>query len=1388
MAKLRINWQLIIVLILAIIAVAVTGISLRKYHRQQRAEVGLEEGLAAYEAGDWKMAATSLGHYLAIHQDNVDVLIKYAQSQLQIQPFKRENLEQAINAYRVVLRLEDNEQAAREIIKLYLQFGMPAEAELIARRFANKNGDVDFRLSLASSLVDQRKYTEALAILKELISQYPSQIRAFGLIGEIAEKHPEMVDADAGEWFDKAVEANPDSAQVYILRSAYLIKEDKIDAAVNDLDKAEQCDLSDVGIRLSLAAAWMQQGRYAQARAHLEAVKAADPTREELWFLWANLASETGDTQQMRDIAEEGLKVMGERNFTFLPLAAELFVQVGDLDRARQYVAVLNQADAERGTILYLDGLIAQASMDWTTAIQKWQRAIQLGFSSEMIYLNLAETLDQINNRPMAIQILRRYLSQSEGSFKGHLHLARLFAKDLYWQQAMEQATAAIQLNPVSADARVMYLRCQIELAETDQAVEVAGLKKSIQQLIDTQDTLATRMLMFHLAIRANNTAWAEEILQQVETQYGENEQVILSRARLLMVHDQQPECLALLEKNVGQYPDSSEMIKLLAWGYSRDKQFAKTQSLLETAITHATNPINQRKYRLWLAEAMLLEDRREDAVAIYRDMAELNSSDIYVRRQLLELKQGSAGTDQLQRWIDEIKAAEGDDGWQWKYEQARFWFQKEDSFPQQYEQIVKLLNENLGLNPDDQASRILLASTHERAGNVQLALSLYHDAMAKQANSLDLVVAAVGLMYRAEEYQQAQELLARVTENGIWDPRLAQYELQNSLRIGQEENAMNVLEKMVDRSPDDLDAKLSLALLQIRNQNFDVAEKSIREVLTSRPDSIAAVAAMAELYIKQEKFQDALTLCDSFLSEHDSLQAHTMRGQILLNMGDVSGVVGEIGTIETTFGAEKDAQLVVSRFYQSIGEPEKSAAVLDRLLLEYNTDFGIQKQAALLFASQNDIARRNQGKDLLERALEQSPNDVSLRLKKASLLIQENNTVAFQEATAILNKLVKEFPRLEEAWHALGQLCLIERKPVQAMDYALRGLYYLPDSKPLLLLKGQAESARSPVSAISTLKVLLQEDPGNLSVILMLSQNYRKAGREEDALTLLETSLLQDSLKDSLDLQRELMTVLYETGDKEKAQSLYEKLIQQTNDGRILLSWLNLLSREKLPGEIQAVYQDWIGIHPEYEEEVVGGVVGILVEMDHADNRKIALTIVHAVLEKKPQSAEGCYAMAMLYHLTGRKNEAISWYEKTIQLNPQHIIAMNNLAWILCTEKSEYRKALEVAQKGLELRGSYVDLLDTRGVIYMHLGEYENAVKDFERCEEMYFDVNPSKTGSIFRLGKCLSLLGKDREALAELYKAKDMDAANGGLSSEELAELEQIIQTITQKTSLPK
>ena len=1374
----RINWNLIIVLFLAVVAVAITSIGLRNYHRKQRVKVGLQEGLAAYEEGRWQDAASYLGQYLAVNSNDVDILLKYAQSHIRIQPFKREYLAQAINAYRVVLRLEDNTQAADELVNLYLQFGMPAEAELIARRFLENDPDNLFHQSLAISLMRQRKYEQSIEVLTELVQRDPSKILGFKLLADIAEKRPDLSSLKAAAWYDKAVQENPDSAQAYILRSRYRTDQGKFKEAFEDIERAEACDLSDVNTRLSLAATWLRQRQFDRAKAHLEAVRASDPSNEGLWQIWAVLAGEMGDKELIAFVADEGIAALGPENYGFLALAAELYVQANQIQRAQECVDQLNKAEAERATILYLEGLIAQSKTDWAQAIRKWQQAIQLGYSSEMVYMNLADTLDQINNRPMAIQLLRRYISQHEGAFRTHLRLSQLFAKDRNWQDALEQATAAVQLNSVSLEARVLYLRCRIEMMDTAKEVDTTVIRQAIDRLIEANDSLPSRMLLYYWAVSLNRYEQAEEILNGIEEAFGTSQSVILSRARLLMMQDKAPQAFTLLERAVQEYPQSSEIVQLLVWGYSRDKQYDKAIKLLEDASLAADDAYSRRQYNLWVAEVLTLAGRQDDAVNVYLEMAKKNTSDIFVRRQLLTSQIKTADVDQLQKWVDEIKASESEDGWQWKYEQARLWFTRTEDFERHYSEIVKLLNENISINAEDQASRILLASSHERAGNVQLAISLFQDATPRQSENIEFIIAAVDTMYRAQEFRQAQAMLARAAESGVWDSRLAKYELQNTLRTGTEDSAMSLLEKITTEAPRDHSARLSLAILQTRSGQLDQARANIEAVLSEQPDSAAAVAAMADLYLKQDKPQQALKLCDDYLAKYEGLQGHLMRCQVLLATDNIPAAEEGIRAIETNYADDHDAMLAASRLYQTIGKTQKSIEILDGLLDVVPDNFAVQKQAAVIFLQQNDSALIQRGKQLLDEALKQNPVDVQLRLAKARVLIQEGNAVSIQKAEEILLALTREYPKLEAAWASLSQMAMVVNNPRQAIDYVTRGLAYLPNSQPLLLLKAQAQGMRSPDLAIETLERLHDQSPQEVAVVLMLAQNYRKADRPQEALKLLQDSLAMDSMSDLTALQNELIAVLYETGQKEKADAMYGQLIQKTEVRTVLLNWIGLLSKDGSPEQIRSAYRQWMTLYPESAEAVLTPILKTILTMDHPDKVKAADEIVQSLLNEHPESAVVNYSMAMLLHMTGRKVEAIPWYEKTIELDPRQSIAINNLAWILCAEKGEYQKALEYAQKGLSINPSYVDLIDTRGAIYMHLGEYEKAIDDFERCSSMYFETNPNRTVSVFNLGKCLLEMGRNAKAMIELMNARDLDAMTHGLSTQQRQEINVLIE----------
>ena len=130
MAARYFNWKLAIVLLVGVVVFAGAAFALRKWQRNTRAEEALPRGKQAYEQQDWDTAADQLGRYLAVHSDSKEHLLMYADAQYKRRPVQRANWMQAVNAYRVLLRLDnDHAEATARLTELYLQMGHPGIAK-----------------------------------------------------------------------------------------------------------------------------------------------------------------------------------------------------------------------------------------------------------------------------------------------------------------------------------------------------------------------------------------------------------------------------------------------------------------------------------------------------------------------------------------------------------------------------------------------------------------------------------------------------------------------------------------------------------------------------------------------------------------------------------------------------------------------------------------------------------------------------------------------------------------------------------------------------------------------------------------------------------------------------------------------------------------------------------------------------------------------------------------------------------------------------------------------------------------------------------------------------------------------------------------------------------
>ncbi|MBA7669554.1 hypothetical protein ES703_77685 [subsurface metagenome] len=97
-----------------------------------------------------------------------------------------------------------------------------------------------------------------------------------------------------------------------------------------------------------------------------------------------------------------------------------------------------------------------------------------------------------------------------------------------------------------------------------------------------------------------------------------------------------------------------------------------------------------------------------------------------------------------------------------------------------------------------------------------------------------------------------------------------------------------------------------------------------------------------------------------------------------------------------------------------------------------------------------------------------------------------------------------------------------------------------------------------------------------------------------------------------------------------------------------------------------------------------------------------------------------------------------------------------------------------------------YIDLIDTRGVAYYRLGEFDKAVEDFTTCIELYPDGTLAAISSRFHLARAFAKLRQKDKAVEHLNQALDLNRALdpdnriGALSDTDLAEAQRLLKQL--------
>jgi tetratricopeptide (TPR) repeat protein len=1386
------NWTLAIVLVLAVLVFASATFlvhSLRRGKRMARAEQALPVGEQAYVQKDWDKAADYLGLYLTTHGDDTAVLLKYADAQLKRRPVTPGDINHAISAYRNVLRLDTgNKEAARRLVEICRTRVGPAEAEAIALKFLESNNDdPTVRRMRAVCLAQQQKYPEAAMVLRQLIEDHPDDVPAYEAMGRLAEQRPADANKPAPEWFDQAIAANPQSAMAYIIRGAFHRLHGRRDQAIADFEQAEKLDLSDKDVHLRLVQELIRIQAFDKARTHLTALQTTMSDEIGLWQCWAAVALQSNSAEEQAKTAETGLKQLAAYPWDFLPMAVELFVAAGRQDRAQDCISQMQQRGLQPGAMItFMQGLAANGKGETWNAVSCWQDVLGQGYKLHSyagglgaivpVRMMIASSLMQLGDSQSAIMQLRTLISElpnyrdltDQGraamTVQGRVTLARLLVQARDWTGALDQVDEVKRIAPNLAEVSLIELQARaLQLTEADPSS--AGRDEAWQDVEkrlakldqDTGGAVQVKLLRAQAAIRRGEPAQAIEVLDQIQNKDPSNVQASLVKAEALVAQEKPEEAVALLRKTIEQSPQAADPARALALLLNQQKDPNGCESVLKEAMARMTLPGAKRDLGLLLADLYQYWARDDDLYRWLTDLAGQFPNDVQIRRRLLTCPAVAKDTRQAQTLVDQIKDiiknTDGEPGWQWRYEQAKVWLNSE-GFKDRYTQIVTSLQANLTANPDDQASRLLLAAAHEKAGQPQLALSLYREATRRPPGDIRMLMQTVAGLYRtggSAEYDEANGYLQQAMNRQLYDPDLEKLELygqrlrwHDQIRRGDLGSASETLQQILKQDPNDVSASLWLALVSMRQGRLDEAEAILKELRTQAPDSLAVIQAQVRLFILQKNVQEALQLCNETVQKQDRAAAYMLRAWTYAGIRENDKALEDFNQAVAKDPNNGDIRADRASFYASIGRRDKAIQDIRKALGLAEKSPALLDRVVPLCLTSGSRSLSRDAEAVLDAARKTDPNDPRLKLLKAQFLWSRGTRPAIEQSHVLLREVTAARPKLSQAWLLMGRLELGQGQVREALDTALGGLSYSERDKPLLLLKADAEAARSPALAVATLKLLAQDYPDDLEVILRLAN------------------------------------ALYRSGDKSGGQALIEaRMKADPNKPDPVVAWIGLLASDQLWTDVTEQVKSWLRQHPD-DTTMVSIVARTLAASGDPEGLKTAESLLSAALEQHPKSVQALSSFALLMQTMDRTAEAAMYNRKVLELDPNDAIALNNLAWSLCEDSGRCQEALDLAERGLKIAPDYLDLIDTRGVAHYRLGHLDQAAADFSKCIELYPANARSLAACYLHAGRAYLRMGRKTQAEEHLKRAMELNDQAASLSSKDVAELKLLLDQL--------
>lgn len=547
---------------------------------------------------------------------------------------------------------------------------------------------------------------------------------------------------------------------------------------------------------------------------------------------------------------------------------------------------------------------------------------------------------------------------------------------------------------------------------------------------------------------------------------------------------------------------------------------------------------------------------------------------------------------------------------------------------------------------------------------------------------------------FQKKKYEQAANYLSRYVNTVPGNIGARKLLGRAYMMLGQSDKAQVVLKPGLDTDAKDVELLALVGLNDVREGNLASGIESLEKATEFAPENTALRKELAVAYITSGETELAIKELNTLLAKSDGkgntktllVLAHLKAGQpdkaidtaleILAENPDNPAAITLVGNVFTATGDKKEARNYYDKALKlSPGNPQASFAMAQLEELEGNLPAANAMYKAMVDADTKSIApmlalarlaekqgNRDELFVWLERARAAASQQIQPRLALAEAYLREGNLQKAEEVVKESRVIAPDNSIVLGQW---GRVLMENKRYNEALNPLMDLVKKEPDSVFARLLLAETYLNLKQVDETrKELKIALEKDPKSIGALVLMARSELTQGRFEEAG---EYAKKIQAINPDIYIGYELFGDTWLARQEyAKAKSEYEKAWAKKMSSGLAVKLSTVAVRLNKPDEGIELLNTWLN--------------------DHAEDVR-ALQVLGTLLQT-----------------TGRKDEAVKTYEKTLELQPDNLVALNNLAGLYSNAKDA--KALVLAEKAYQVQPNNPGVKDTYGWVLVQAGE----------------------------------------------------------------------------------